>query len=434
MLALSQEPLQWMRALCLVVLVLMGVWLMLLLLASVALSQKIAFPPWHNPRPGGELTQYWMPLAWSSCTYDPMRSLSLPFEEVTFRNRFGRTLRGWWVPGDPAASASDVRVGVVCVHGGGRDRRAFLRQSVLFHRRGWHTLLFDCTNHGTSDGCKAWPWGRWPGRALTYGTREWVDVADAVQFTRIRLVRIDGGNAAEADATSLNAAPSPTMKVVLMGTSQGAVSCILAAAHERLSTPQADDRERRPALLADAFVAENAFLSPAHLFWHLSGHVAQRIFIGPQRYAAQLGMVRAWMLLTTALALFRTGNLGVTAELLLRTHKRLCAFRWLLRRCVPERHGAAQSFSGFASAVDAVSHIGCPVLFLHGKRDIIVPYQHSLQLFQLAKQPRQLWISESAGHTLLYHTEPEVFERQVCGFIEEYVVDRSMSDTAPHPP
>eukprot|EP00166_Cyanidium_caldarium_P006351 ctg_915.g446 len=262
----------------------LGVWLVLLLLASVALSRKIAFPPWHDPHPGGELTQYWMPLAWSTYTYDPMRSLSLPFEEVAFRNRFGRTLRGWWVPGDPAAaSASDVRVGVVCVHGGGRDRRAFLRQSVLFHRRGWHTLLFDCTNHGTSDGCKAWPRSRWPGRALTYGTREWADVADAVQFARILLARIDGGNAAEADATSLNAVSSPTTKVVLMGTSQGAVSCILAAAHERLSTPHVDDRERRPASLADAFVAENAFLSPAHLFWHLSGHVAQRIFIGPQR-------------------------------------------------------------------------------------------------------------------------------------------------------
>ena len=41
------------------------------------------------------------------------------------------------------------KICVVCVHGGGRDRRAFLRHIPLFVKRGIPVLLFDFREHGT---------------------------------------------------------------------------------------------------------------------------------------------------------------------------------------------------------------------------------------------------------------------------------------------
>ncbi len=105
---------------------------------------------------------------------DPLQDFQLPFEEIEFRNADGMTLRGWWVPGlDPNPDLAVVRV-VACVrwqgggpltrptlqvfcHGGGRDRRAWLRHVPIFHRAGLPCLLFDLREHGAGAGRG---WGR----------------------------------------------------------------------------------------------------------------------------------------------------------------------------------------------------------------------------------------------------------------------------------
>lgn len=48
------------------------------------------------------------------------------------------------------------------------------------------------------------------------------------------------------------------------------------------------------------------------------------------------------------------------------------------------------------AAIAAVSPI--PVLFIHGDKDSTVPLHHSQQLFELAGQPKQLWVVHGAGH------------------------------------
>jgi len=40
-----------------------------------------------------------------------------------------------------------------------------------------------------------------------------------------------------------------------------------------------------------------------------------------------------------------------------------------------------------------------PLLLIHGDRDLVVPYRNSQRLFELAGQPKQLWIVPGAGHT-----------------------------------
>lgn len=86
----------------------------------------------------------------------------------------GMTLRGWWVPGlDPNSDLA-----VVFCHGGGRDRRAWLRHTPIFQKAGMPCLLFDLREHGISDGEM---------RGFHYGIREQYDVLAAVKYAKVAL-------------------------------------------------------------------------------------------------------------------------------------------------------------------------------------------------------------------------------------------------------
>ena len=76
--------------------------------------------------------------------------LGLPFEEVSFRNADGLTLRGWYLPPPPegAGRAPAIAYG----HGNATDRRQWLPVAVAVHEAGFAQLLFDFTGRGESDG------------------------------------------------------------------------------------------------------------------------------------------------------------------------------------------------------------------------------------------------------------------------------------------
>jgi pimeloyl-ACP methyl ester carboxylesterase len=391
--------------------------------AALYVSHRIAFPPWHDPRPGSSnLTQKRMPEAWAGFTLDPCTSLGLQFESVAFRSRSGRWLRGWWVP---APVEPPAPTGVVCVHGGGRDRRAFMRQSVLFHRRGWSVLLFDCTGHGTSDARRRFPLGAWPGAAITYGTLEWSDVIDALRYTYERI---------REQAQRSAAASSVRIRVALVGTSQGAVSAAYAAAYLTRRFEQGDGAACPP---VDVLVLENPFTSPLALFAHLASHVAMPVARYGSRWCFLRHVVRFWVMTCTTLALFRTGNVALTCRMLAKACERegqpyRCAW-WQGIATLGQLLSVSLSLSsssssretppagGFDSVAEAVQALKCPVFFMHGMKDWIVPYKHSVQLYKAANEPKELWLSAEAGHTMMYHCEPDTFETRVCGFMERYL-------------
>ncbi len=76
--------------------------------------------------------------------------LGLSFEEVSFRNTDGLTLRGWYLPPPPegAGRAPAIAYG----HGNATDRRQWLPVAVAVHEAGFAQLLFDFTGRGESDG------------------------------------------------------------------------------------------------------------------------------------------------------------------------------------------------------------------------------------------------------------------------------------------
>lgn len=158
---------------------------------------------------------------WQGGYRDPQTDLGLEFETVELPARDGSVLRGWYVPGQPGATA-----GVVAVHGAGADRREFLRQVPLLHAAGYPVVLFDCREHGISDGT---------GRGVSLGIRESEDVAAVVVWAK----QVRG-----------------LERVAVIGTSQGAASAILAAAAE-------------PSI--DVVIAENAFTSIRDLVRDLDG-------------------------------------------------------------------------------------------------------------------------------------------------------------------
>ena len=190
-----------------------------LLLVAVVAAAGMAFfvsglfirPPWLAHRtPEEGLVSYdgnpWVQEMLQGIFTNPMTDLGLRYEDVEFPAADSTTLRGWFVPADQASS-----VAVVTVHGGGSDRRDFLRMVPAFHEAGYPVLLFDCRETGISDGT---------GRGISFGVREHEDVLSAVAYLK----------------TKRGAA-----RVAVVGTSVGAVSSIIAAA-------------RSPAI--DAVVAE----------------------------------------------------------------------------------------------------------------------------------------------------------------------------------
>mmetsp|Transcript_5045 Transcript_5045/g.13580 ORF Transcript_5045/g.13580 Transcript_5045/m.13580 type:complete len:475 (-) Transcript_5045:103-1527(-) len=214
-------------------------------------------PPWYR-FPG--LALRGNPPYWRDAVHDPLVDLGLEFEEVEFCRIHGSStcaakhgaLRGWYIaanrppPSNAASSVPDDAEAfgsvhcegkdilstfdqgdvAICVHGAGRDRRAFLRHSEMLCASGLDVLLFDLSEHGLSDGNN---------RGFSFGVREAVDVASAVKFVR-----------SELDANN----------VFLIGTSTGATSSILAAADHCCPGD------------IQAIVAENPFSRPADLFCH----------------------------------------------------------------------------------------------------------------------------------------------------------------------
>lgn len=198
-------------------------------------------PPWYKTG----LSMVALPAYWRQYVHNPKINLGLDYENVEFPSLDGSILRGWAIEN----SESDLNKWVVCVHGAGRDRRAFLRHAEMFAKHGYSVLLFDTREHGLSD-CSSQEFYR----GTSFGSREQFDVIAAAAFVKRKF---------------------GARKVALVGTSAGGSSAILAAA--------ADGE------LVDAVVAENPFMRPDSLFqFHLSGLLENYLTRNRHRTARRL--------------------------------------------------------------------------------------------------------------------------------------------------
>lgn len=64
-------------------------------------------------------------------------------------------------------------------------------------------------------------------------------------------------------------------------------------------------------------------------------------------------------------------------------------FQWMSQATVDNDYSPAASIKALAPI---------PVLFIHGEDDLVVPPHHSQQLYESAREPKQLWVLPDTGH------------------------------------
>lgn len=307
---------------------------------ALYISYRMAKPHWHHPNPGGAThTEKNIPDSWKGALTPS--DLNLLHEKVSFPTERNLTLRGWIIRAKPNEVSP---IAVVSVHGAGRDRRGLLRHAAFLSRASCDVLLFDCINHGLSDSSPPWPMAPWPGRAITLGRREHHDVHAAVTYMRSR----------------------GSSTVVVLGTSQGASSAIIAAAFMGG---------------IDLLVLENPFVSPTRLIHGIVDVLMNRIPVPGY----------PWLLsrIVEFLCLWRTGNVPENAQV---------------------------------SAEHVVGEVQVPMLFVHGTADIIVDCSQSQYLFSRVSHDRkELWLVEGASHTHCHFKEPLLFEEKVLSFMRKHL-------------
>eukprot|EP01087_Luapelamoeba_hula_P021137 TRINITY_DN7332_c0_g1_i1.p1 TRINITY_DN7332_c0_g1~~TRINITY_DN7332_c0_g1_i1.p1 ORF type:complete len:605 (+),score=103.27 TRINITY_DN7332_c0_g1_i1:60-1874(+) len=294
-------------------------------------------PPWYKPtKPAEGLTREQLPAYWQGIWHNPKHDLHLEYEDIEFSTTDNLKLRGWFVPA-PANHIRNHNIGIVLVHGGGRDRRAWLRHVPLFHDQGYDVMLFDFSEHGCSDGSR---------RGFSYGIREKEDVKFAARWMK----EVKG-----------------IQKIVAIGTSVGGASVIMAAAED--ST-------------IDAVIAENP-VSCAEEFalFHLKRMVSSYV---PNTYGFLLAPVYS---IISRVFLFRIG-----------------------------------AFFGYDRPYQVIEKISPrPVMLMHGTADDLVPKDHSENLYEVAKEPKELWLATNAWHCALYDMYPVEFGMRVHSFLHKYL-------------
>lgn len=74
-----------------------------------------------------------------------------------------------------------------------------------------------------------------------------------------------------------------------------------------------------------------------------------------------------------------------------------------------------------ASPLEAVKKNKIPTIFIHGKKDFVVPTEMGKELFENAIAEKKLVLFENASHANNALTDFELYEKEVVAFISKYV-------------
>jgi pimeloyl-ACP methyl ester carboxylesterase len=138
----------------------------------------------------------------SKYIHNPKHDLGLDYENILIPAKEGAILRGWYVPAQKHSCKHGKANVVVLVHGAFGDRREMLRHVAILNPLGYHTVLFDTRDHGTSDFSTH--------RGCSLGVREHEDIISVVDYLEANKKNQIG-------------------KIAVLGSSNGAASSIMAA-------------------------------------------------------------------------------------------------------------------------------------------------------------------------------------------------------------
>ena len=298
----------------------------------------IVKPPWHAPSKlnkqnilnpivkGNALKWYGLKVN------NPLLDYNLPYTDVKiYHHQQDYYLSAWHIKDNERQS----NVCVIMTHGAARDRRAFLRHTPFIYENNIDCILFDCREHGLSSNNNL---------GISFGIREAEDIKLVAEYAK---------------------QTCQYKYIVLMGTSQGATSSIIAAYHLDY---------------IDVVIAENPF---------------------SHRY--------------TLLKEILTRKLGIS----LFFPKLLERFINLLIYLTYKKLNANDDIH--PNAIDVIDLVKAPILLLHGTADITVNVEHSYDLYKKATQPKELWILPGGQHTALYDHQPTQYEEKIIKFIKQTI-------------
>lgn len=77
---------------------------------------------------------------------------------------------------------------------------------------------------------------------------------------------------------------------------------------------------------------------------------------------------------------------------------------------------------GSVRPIEAVAALSPrPLLLIHGGGDSLIPVSHAHQLFEMAHEPKELWIVPNVEHCGAYFAERRAYVERVAGFFGKYL-------------
>lgn len=65
-----------------------------------------------------------------------------------------------------------------------------------------------------------------------------------------------------------------------------------------------------------------------------------------------------------------------------------------------------------------------PLLIIHGTGDRVVPYSHGMRLFELAREPKQLWTINGGGHTEAFVDPASGYRQRLVAFFNDALLGK----------
>lgn len=72
------------------------------------------------------------------------------------------------------------------------------------------------------------------------------------------------------------------------------------------------------------------------------------------------------------------------------------------------------------SPIDVIQNVEQPILFIHSKPDVFIPYTHSVDLYNKKRGPKMRWYPEHGGHAASYNVNPISYKNKVEHFLTTF--------------
>ncbi|MCP8968415.1 alpha/beta hydrolase [Ectobacillus ponti] len=74
-----------------------------------------------------------------------------------------------------------------------------------------------------------------------------------------------------------------------------------------------------------------------------------------------------------------------------------------------------------SSPIRHVGDVTAPTLFIHSRHDSMIPYHHSLLLYEAARADKELWLTDSAKHVESHLLHSDLYGRRVLSFLHRHM-------------